>query len=190
MEISIKLTCKKKQNKVMIFDTSVIIELLHANILDKLNDYRNSTDHNIEFILTDVVFEELRKGKRVEKIESLLKQIFEIYETPTKIMNKISSRKLALGPGELSVLAIATLIKQRNPSLSITVIMDDKKGRKAAKELGLEVHGTLWIIIQLKKEKIISKEEAIRIVNELPYRGFHLDKEILDQIIKKINIDC
>ena len=196
-EILIKLIYEKnqknsttKRNIIMIFDTSVIIELFYANILEKLNNYKNSIGYNIEFILPNIVLEELKKDRMISKIDNILKQIFKIYDVPIEIMKEIKSKKPTLELGELSVLAIATLIRQKNPSSSVIVIIDEKKGRKVAEELGLEKHGTLWIIIQFKKQKVISEKEAIEIVKGLPYRGFYLDKEKLEQAIERIKIDC
>jgi len=124
------------------------------------------------------------------EIEDLLKRIFKVLETPEEIMREIGLRKHGLGLGELSVLAVATFLIQQETQSSVITIIDDKRGRRAAEELGLKRHGTLWMIIQLKKHGIINKEEAIKIVGKLPYQGFHLNGETLKQAIREIRSDC
>jgi predicted nucleic acid-binding protein len=172
----------------MVFNTSVVSELFHVSILEKLKDYSNSVGHSIEYVLPDIVFNELKKDRIIGKSEELLKQIFRILKTPEETLNELSVIRPSLGPGELSVLATVSSLTQQNTQSSIITIIDDKKGRKAAEELGLERHGTLWIILQLKANNIISKEKAVEIVMKLPYRGFHISEKEIEKVIKKIKV--
>jgi predicted nucleic acid-binding protein len=174
----------------MVFNTSVVIELSRANVLEKLVDYRSSTGLDVEFILPGEALEELRKGRGAEGFESLLRRIFTVLEAPKEIVKEISLMKPSLGPGELSVLAVASLLVRRETMSSVVAIVDDRRGRKAAEELGLERHGTLWIILQLKRHRVISGREAMEIAEELPRWGFHLDAETLEQAMRKIKADC
>ena len=128
-----------------------MIGLFHANILEKLVNYRDYAGHNVELILPNKVFEELKKSRKMGEIEDLLKRIFKVLETPEEIMREIGLRKHGLGLGELSVLAVATFLIQQETQSSVITIIDDKRGRRAAEELGLKRHGTLWMITQLKK---------------------------------------
>jgi len=59
-----------------------------------------------------------------------------------------------------------------------------------ADELGLEKHGTLWLIIYLKKLKIIDKEKAKGAVMKLPIKGFYITNEELNKAIAEIERDC
>ncbi len=77
----------------MVFNTSVVIELFHANILEKLVNYRDYAGHNVELILPNKVFEELKKSRKMGEIEDPLKQIFKVIEAPEEIMREICLRK-------------------------------------------------------------------------------------------------
>jgi len=174
----------------MVFNASVVSELFHTGILGKLTNYRDSIRHYVEFVLPDAVFNELKKDRSIGENEELLRQIFKIHRTPEEILSELRLRKRNLGPGELSVLAVASSLIQQNPQSSIIVVIDEKKGRRAAEELGLKRHGTLWIILQLKANKVISREKAIEIVRKLPHRGFHISEKELEKAIKNVESDC
>ena len=148
----------KNSRFALVFDTSVVSELCHGGILEKLIDYRNVLGENTEFILPEKVFEELQKGRRIAKC-SLLGKIFRVVQVPDAIEKDISSRKPRLGPGELSVLAVAVSLMKENSSSSVVVVIDEKIGRRAAEELGLKVHGFLWILIQFKSTELLIRKK-------------------------------
>jgi predicted nucleic acid-binding protein len=178
-----------KKKKILVFDTSVISALFHINILEKLIEFKHSFGHT-ELILPKEVFDELKNYKEIMKIEHILKQIFEIYDVPAHILKEISLKKRRLGLGEVSTLALALYLSKQTPQLSVIAIIDDEKGRKVAEELGLEKHGTLWLIIYLKKLKIIDKEKAKDAVMKLPIKGFYITNEELKKTIAEIERDC
>jgi len=180
----------RRRKVIMVFDTSVLIELSCAGVLEKLANYKDYVGHDVELVLPDKVLEELMRGKGTKKVEGFLKRTFMVLRAPEEVMREIGLRKPGLGPGELSVLAVATSLMRREPSTSVIAIIDDRRGRKAAEELGLERHGTLWLIIQLKARGIISRREAMEMVEGLPARGFHLNGGTLKRALKKIESDC
>jgi predicted nucleic acid-binding protein len=179
----------KNSRFVLVFDTSVVSELCHAGILEKLIDYRNVLGENTEFILPEKVFEELQKGRRIAKC-SLLGKIFRVVQVPDAIAKDISFRKPRLGPGELSVLAVAVSLMKENSSSCVVAVIDEKIGRGAAEELGLKVHGFLWILIEFKKHGIVDTKKALEIVEELQERGFRVAEELLMETIETIKKDC
>lgn len=89
-----------------------------------------------------------------------------------------------LGVGEASTLGLALMSKQ-------LVIIDDKKASFVANTLGLECHGTLYVILlALKKGIIRNKKEAIDIVNLLIGNKLYLSSEVLSEfyaLLSKIN---
>jgi predicted nucleic acid-binding protein len=180
---------KVERKKILVFDTSVISALFHINILEKLIEFKHSFSH-IELILAKEVFDELKNYKEIMKIEHILKQIFKIYDVPTDILKEISLKNRSLGQGELSTLALALHLSKQDTQLSVIAIIDDERGRKVADKLRLEKHGTLWLIIYLKKLKIIDKEKAKKAVMKLPIKGFYITNEELNKAIAEIEKDC
>ena len=80
--------------------------------------------------------------------------------------NLIKLASAFLDKGEAEVIALAL---ENNAE---GVILDDKKGRKTAIKLGLNVIGTLGIIDLAQKKGII--EDKSLIINELRKNGFYI----------------
>lgn len=88
-----------------------------------------------------------------------------------------------LGAGESSTLGLALTLKR-------PLIIDDKKASFLANTLGIECHGTLYVILLALKKKIINKREAIDIVNLLISNKLYLSSEVLSEfyvLLNKIN---
>jgi predicted nucleic acid-binding protein len=81
--------------------------------------------------------------------------------------------ELNLGRGEAEVLALAR-------ETGIRIIMDDEKARKVAKTLGLNITGTIGVL--LKAEKIGLINSAYTKVKELREKGFYVSDELLEKI--------
>ncbi|MEM3194465.1 MAG: hypothetical protein QXH97_05755, partial [Candidatus Bathyarchaeia archaeon] len=79
---------------------------------------------------------------------------------PNEVMEEIERKKSGLGPGEISVIASVISITREVNEAIVMAIIDDKRGRKSAKALNLEVHGSLWIITQLKKHNRLLTAKA------------------------------
>ncbi len=90
-----------------------------------------------------------------------------------------------LGTGEASSLGLALKLKQ-------SLIIDDKKAVFMANTLGIECHGTLYIVLLALKKRIIkNKKEAIDIVNMLVSNKLYLSSEALSEfysLLDKIKI--
>ncbi|WP_228021622.1 DUF3368 domain-containing protein [Vasconcelosia minhoensis] len=63
--------------------------------------------------------------------------------------------KTQVGAGESEAIALALEIK------NIPVLLDDKKARRIAKQLGLQVTGTVGMLLKAKKQGIVSAIEPI-----------------------------
>lgn len=179
---------KSKGKKILIFDTSAISVLFRISLLNKIIAYKKAT--NVELMLPSVVHDELRRYKSFPRIKEFLEQNFKVIIPPNEVMEEIERKKSGLGPGEISVIASVISITREDNEAIVMAIIDDKRGRKSAKAINLEVHGSLWIITQLKKHNIITKEEAVNSIRTLPQHGFHISEEDLQAVIEEIRRDC
>jgi predicted nucleic acid-binding protein len=80
--------------------------------------------------------------------------------------------------GESSVIALASEID--NPLL----ILDDGKARRYAKTMGLNITGTLGIIIKSHELGLI--DDALSVIRRLRSIGFRVPGDIEDELIKKL----
>ena len=75
-----------------------------------------------------------------------------------------------LGLGETAVLAVAL---ERRPA---TALLDDAAARTCARALGIEVMGTLGVVLRAKRKAIISS--AADVLKTLRTAGLHLDDKV------------
>jgi predicted nucleic acid-binding protein len=83
-----------------------------------------------------------------------------------------------LDAGEASSVALAL----ENPGCRI--IIDEKKGRQIAITLGLDLTGTLGILIEAAKVSFIRIDKEL--VEKLEDLGFHLSREIKEEFLRGV----
>ncbi|RLI43237.1 hypothetical protein DRO59_01580 [Candidatus Bathyarchaeota archaeon] len=80
--------------------------------------------------------------------------------------------------GEAAVIALALEGHREN------VIIDDAEARTAAEYFELEVHGTLYIILEAYKRNIFkSKAEVMSMVNNMLRKGFYISSEVYARLL-------
>ena len=85
-----------------------------------------------------------------------------------------------LDRGEAEVLTLALAYKPCH------VIIDDKLGRIAVRMLGIEVHGTLYIIIMAIRKGLISSTKTLELLNRLEVSEFRLSTEVYLEMRKRL----
>ena len=146
---------------IIIADSSTLITLLdtqNSSLLFQLFE---------EIIITDEVYEEIthtlyHKDKINHYLaEGQLKLIAiehgDMYEMLRKRLDRGESESIALAK-----------------KLGFPLIIDERKGRKIAQSLGINIIGLVGILLKLLEKKILSKEEAIKIVEEVEANSFRL----------------
>jgi len=146
----------------VIFDTSALIALEKIDLLPIVCRIYD------KIILPEAVIHEFGKLP------------FDCYST-RKVEGKLIKLlmgDLNLGKGESEVITLANEIKG-------TVVIDDAKARKVAENLGLEVTGTIGILLKAEKLKLI--ESAYAKAKELKDKGFYLSDELLEALSRFTN---
>jgi len=146
--------------KAIIADTSCLI------IYDKINELKILRDTFVELIVTDEVVEEF--GGDLPG-----------WITIQQITNKNQYFELAknLGKGEASSIMLAL---ELDDSL---LIIDERKGRKVAEEMKIEIIGSLGVLIRAKEKGVI--ESVKEILNLIDKTNFRISDSIKEQILKK-----
>jgi len=95
--------------------------------------------------------------------------LFEIREIHDFSLLKLLDSLLDLGESEAIVLA---------KELDMILLIDEKKGRNIAKNMGLEIIGLLGVLIlNVRKEKI-SKEEAVAVLDAMKDLNFRVSQKL------------
>ncbi len=86
-----------------------------------------------------------------------------------------------LHEGELSAIVLAQELK------ADYVILDDLLARQKAQRLGLNVMGTLGLLLLMEKRQLLSNTEVWQLIAELTQRhGMYLSTRILQQLREKL----
>lgn len=83
-----------------------------------------------------------------------------------------------LHAGEVETMILA----QQNSVNADLVILDDKAARNTAKYLGLNVTGTMGVLVKAKQKNIIS--EVRPILDDIVRKGFYISDKIIQSVLK------
>jgi len=145
-------------NNIIISDTSCLIALDRIGRIDLLQK-------TFGVIYTTRIVAEEFEDTLPNWI--VIKEVIDIY--------RIEQLKLSLDPGEASAISLA--LETENSIL----IIDEKKGRKAAQDLNISIIGTLKVLLIAKNRGVISSVKQV--INELQKQSFRFNKAIVAEIL-------
>jgi len=159
-----------------VFDSSSLIYLGKLKLLEKI-------DNSIHKFIPEKVYKEVvEKGLERNELEAeYVNQLIEdkFFNIKSAKTNDLAKDVLLLSAADKEVLSLAREIK------SIAII-DEIYASEIADSMGIESHGSLYIILGLIKRGKIAKKDAVKYVNRIIESGFYLSaikyKEILDLI--------
>ncbi|PIN93389.1 DUF3368 domain-containing protein [Candidatus Pacearchaeota archaeon CG10_big_fil_rev_8_21_14_0_10_31_24] len=94
---------------------------------------------------------------------------------------EISSFPSEIDYGEAAAIILA---KKKNASL---LLIDDASARAIAQSFGLKVKGTIFVILQAYKNKLISKQETKSLMASLVREGFRISHELYVSVLEEID---
>ncbi len=147
--------------KIIIADSSTLITLLDTDNFSLLFDLFE------EIIITDEVYNEItQKFYHKEKIDSyILSSKLKLIAIEHNDMYEMLRKRLDGGESESIALA---------KKLELPLIIDERKGRKIAQSLEINIIGFVGIVLKLLEKEIISKNRAIKIVKQVEENDFRL----------------
>jgi len=92
---------------------------------------------------------------------------------------KIDDLKFLLDDGESEAIALSL---EKN----LPLIIDEKKGRKIAKNLSIKVLGLLGILYLNVKKEFLTKDEVMKFLNEAQKNGYRISKQLIQKMLEKI----
>jgi len=158
-----------------VFDSSCLIYFGKLKILDKIKKLEGKK------LIPQAVYNEVvkegfeRKEREVFYIEQLIKEKSFTIQKPNKIINNIP----LLSEADREVLALA---KEKN----YIAIIDEIYAKNMAKSHNIETHGSLYLLLRLIEEKIISKKQIIEYIDKMISLGFYLSLEKYKDILTTI----
>jgi len=157
-------------NDVWVVNASPVIALAKADRLHLLLDLCK------ELLVPEAVVAEILAGPPSDPARQAIERGWGLAVAPHHIAPELL--EWGLGNGETAVLAVAM---QRRPA---TAVLDDAAARTCAKALGIEVVGTLGVVLRAKRRAVIPS--AADVLKALRVAGLHLDDKMVCSALEGI----
>lgn len=156
---------------MIISDSSAVISLINIEEFGLLKLFSN------KIILVQEVYDEisLDQGAKTALDKEIEAGYIEIQTYKNKII--FEEINIILDDGESASIALAIESKR-------ALIIDEKKGRTLAKNLGVEIIGLVGIIRFLYLEDKIDKDQTLKIIEKLNRSDFRISARLLEMILK------
>ncbi len=155
----------------IVSDTTTLIVLGKLDRYDLLENLFKKI-----YIPQEVMSEVSKKSDGISK-KINAHRLFEIKQISDFSLLRLLDGLLDLGESEAIVLA---------KELHMILLIDEKKGRKIAKSMGLDIIGLLGVLIlNVRKEKI-SKEEAVVVLEAIKALKFRVSKKLEESFLLAI----
>ena len=155
--------------KLIISDSTTVITLLNIERLDVLTNIFSCV------YIPQKVYEEIV----IEEQIVLDEDFFVVKEIEDKKLYKLLSKSLDAGECEAIVLA---------KEMDLSLIIDEKKGRKIASNLGVNIFGFIGLLILNYKNGLLTREDTIDVFYRAKEQGFRvgmrLEREFLEIVTK------
>lgn len=161
---------------IVIADTTPIITLIKLNRLDLLEKLFGSV------IIPSAVYDELTANQRFANESRIVRECN--YLKRRNVIDRQSIKFLreivGLDAGESEAIALSD---EQSANL---LIIDERKGRKAAQKLGLKITGTIGILIQAFDGNLISKSEIISCVEKFRESDIRIGENLIEFVLEYV----
>jgi predicted nucleic acid-binding protein len=163
--------------KVVITDVSVLFDLFHLQVLNEFFSLK------LEIYTTDFIYNEIIITEQKQEFASFeLQKKLHVFKINPEEEEEIRTMKVIRANRSFPDKTLLWKARQMNCAL----LTCDNALRKEAAQLGLEVHGSLWVIGQFEQENIKTKNECIGLFEHLKTINSRLPLEEIDRLIKKM----
>lgn len=166
--------------KPLIFDATPLIYLGKVNLIEKVKHFHEDK-YTAKSVYREVVEEGKKSGRpEVFMIEDLIKSGIINIKTPTdKRYVKYLLENPKIHTGDADVLALAR-------ELNGVALMDDEEARGMAEIEGIEHHGTIYLLLRMRKMRLLTRDEALAALNEMIRMGWRCSTERYAEILTEM----
>lgn len=160
---------------LIIADTTPIISLVKIGLLNLLDGMYG------EILLPAAVYDELVCNPAMEKEAEMIKNspFISVRTVENQLAVTILRKQLNLGAGESEAIILATTLT------ADLLIIDEKKARGIAKNLGIKITGTLGILVDAKRQ---NKIQAIKpLLDELIRHNIRISEKLYGDILALVD---
>lgn len=158
---------------IVVSDTTPIISLIKINRLDLLEKLFQ------EVLIPDAVYRELTTNQSfsAEAEEVKKAKFLKVLPVQNKQSIQILQAVSGLDDGESEAIVLA------DEKQSDVLIIDERRGRKVAQQLGITITGTVGILVQANDEGMLSKADAKTCLNFLKQSNIRLSENLIQDAL-------
>lgn len=157
----------------VVSDTTPIISLIKINRLDLLQKFFG------EICIPEAVYRELTANVAFKNEADIVKA--SDFLKPSSVQNRKALEVLqaagGLDDGESEAIILADELH------SDALIINERKGRKVAQKLGIQITGTIGIMIQAHAENMISSDEIKMYLEQLKNSNIRLSDSLIREAL-------
>ena len=142
-------------------------------VLEKLDSLCILCELFDRVLIPNVVLDEMKVGSPT--IHEKLQEFNCLEITQVETSKRLNSLLSVLDAGEANAIELAI-------DLELPLIIDERKGRQVAMQLGVKVTGFAGLIIQAKRKGILSASEAIALLDKAVENGLRLSQSLQLQV--------
>lgn len=161
---------------IVVADTTPIITLMKLQRLDLLEKLFDTVG------VPHAVFEELTSNSNYLIEAQMITEcpFIKRFEVIDRQSIKILREVVGLDAGESEAIALA---EEKNADL---LIIDERKGRRVAKQMKLKIVGTIGILLQAFDYKILSQEEIFSCLEKLRNSRIRISDSLFELILDHV----
>lgn len=165
--------------KLFITDTNVFFDLMNIEALPEFFGL------GFEICTTDFVVNEILKLEQAEQIQNFIRSkqltVFKFSADEIEEVVNLKTKRTLRRIADKSVLWKALQLKCK-------LLTGDKSLRSEAEEKGLEVHGSIWVVMMIVETKLLSAAKGIDLFEKLKIVNDSLPKDEIDKLIKRLKL--
>lgn len=162
---------------IVVSDTTPLISLMKVGNLELLHELFG------EIQIPNAVYEELVSNNRFLDEKYQIQKASFIQRVQVEDINSVNllRRSTGLDAGESEAIILSDMIG------ADLLLMDEVKGRKVAKQMGIHLMGTIGILMVAYEERKLTKNEMLDCIHILKNNGRHISENLYQQLLDKLN---
>jgi predicted nucleic acid-binding protein len=163
--------------RLIITDTNVLFDVIKIGALPEFFSL------DLDICTTVFVIEEIKPSPQRELVEMFIRaKKLTVFEFSGEEIEDVTNFNSGL---DLKRFTDKSVI-WKSLQLKCPLLTGDKKMREVAEKLGIEVHGSIWVIDELISSYLISTNKAITLLEQLLVTNSWLPKDEIDKRINKL----
>ena len=151
----------------------IVSDLTTLIILSNFNRFELLSNLFPQIIIPQAVYEELNA-----KVKTTLPPFIEVKKvSSSKLVDEL---KLLLDLGESEAIALAV-------ELNSKLIIDERRGRKVAMNMGITITGLLGIVYLNIKKSFISKTQAKEFLDSAVTDGYRISRFLIEEMFRRMD---